>query len=118
MPEKARVFIAEDAPEFLGAFERKLSFAGHTVVATAKSLPEALDVIKTFEELNIQVAVLDGNLDPNDQSGYDGRALVAAIGRLAPNVKTIGMSGSVVEGVTIDLGKRNYSELGETVTNL
>ena len=118
MPENARVFIAEDKPQFLEAFGRKLSRAGHVVVLTATSLAEALDAIKQFERLKVQVAVIDGNLSPNDESGYDGRALVAAINRLPVSVKTVGMSNSKIEGVTVDLEKGNYPNLAETVTNL
>ena len=118
MPENARVFIAEDNPQFLEAFGRKLSRAGHIVVSTATSLTDGLDAIKQFEILKVQAAVLDGNLSPNDESGSDGRDLVEAIGRLAPNVKTVGMSASKIEGVTIDLGKKNYSDLAAVITSL
>lgn len=118
MPEKAKVFLAEDNLQFQEAFESLLNKAGHSVVLKATTLTEALEAIQQFEKLGVQIAVIDGNLDPNDTSGSDGQALVEAIGRLTPNVKTVGMSGLNIKGVTIDLGKRNYNKLGETVTNL
>ncbi|MDO8573572.1 MAG: hypothetical protein Q7R77_02370 [Candidatus Daviesbacteria bacterium] len=118
MPEKARVAIFEDNLMFLDAFKTRIIAAGHNVVSEATNLRTALEAVEQFEQLGVQVAIIDGNLDPNNTSGYDGRALVAAINRLAPIVKTVGMSNSSVEGVTIDLGKRNYPKLGETVTNL
>lgn len=118
MPENARVFIAEDNNQLIKVFERNLSRAGHVIVSTTTSLKDALDAIKRFEELNVQIAVLDANLSPDDESGNDGRSLVEAINRLSVDVKTIGMSSSKMEGVTIDLGKRNYSDLATVITNL
>lgn len=118
MPEKARIFIAEDDLRFQKYLDRELNNAGHSVVLKATTLDEAMKAIKEFEALKVQVAIVDGNLSANDTSGYDGQTLVKAIGRLAPNVKTVGMSSSTIEGVTIDLGKRNYSKICEVVTNL
>lgn len=118
MPEKARVFVAEDNPNYLNAFKGQLETAGHSVLLTATTLRDALGAVQQFEQLRIQVAIIDGNLDPNDTSGYDGQRIVDAIGRLAPNIKIVGMSSSSIKGVTVDLGKRNYHKLGETVTNL
>lgn len=118
MPEKARVFVAEDNPDWQKHIEEILNRAGHSVVARATTLGEGLKIIEQFGELQIQVATIDGNLGEDDTSGYDGRALVAAIDRLAPDVKTIGMSGLSVSGVTVDLGKGNIRQLGEAVTNL
>lgn len=118
MPERARVFVAEDDPQWQGIIERSLKRAGHSVVARATTLEQGLKAVEQFGELEVQVATIDGNLSKNNTSGYDGRALLEAINRLAPNVKTIGMSGSSVRGVTIDLGKRNIVKLGDTVTNL
>lgn len=118
MPERARVFVAEDNLQYQGFIEKFLSRAGHTVVLKATTLDEALDAIKQFEDLGVQVATIDGNLSPDDESGYDGHALVEAIGRHAPNVKTVGMSGLEIKGVTIDLGKKGIDKLGEVVTNL
>lgn len=118
MPERARVFVAEDDEQWQIMIEDILNEAGHSVVLKATTLDEALKAAEQFEELKVQVATIDGNLSPDDVSCYDGRALVAAISRFAPDVKTIGMSGLSVRGVTIDLGKRNAIKLGEVVTNL
>ena len=118
MPERARVFVAEDNKDWQENIRRILESAGHSVVLKAETFDDAVKAIEQFEELGVQVATIDGNLDPNDTSGYDGRALVEAIGRHSPNVKTVGMSGLEMQGVTIDLGKRGIAKLGEVVTNL
>ena len=118
MPERARVFVAEDDKRYQELIESFLTRAGHSIVLKAETFDDAIKAVEQFSELDVQVATIDGNLDPNDTSGYDGRALVEAISRLAPNVKTVGMSGSDIKGVTVDLGKRNIVGLGEVVTNL
>ena len=118
MPEKARVFVAEDNKDWQEYIEKILNRAGHSVVARATTVEEGLKIIEQFGELQVQVATIDGNLSEDDISGYDGRALVEAIGRHAPNVKTVGMSGLAMNGVTIDLGKGSIAKLGEVVTNL
>lgn len=118
MPEKARIFVAEDNPEWQEMIASTLEKAGHTVVLKATTLREALDAVQQFEQLEIQVATIDGNLSPDDTSGYDGRTLVEAINSQAPHVLTIGMSGLNVRGVTFDLGKGKFQQLGEIITSL
>lgn len=118
MPEKARVFYAEDDPFFQEAIKQRLDEAGHEVVLQAQTLAEALNSIEQFKDLGIQVAIIDGNLSADDSSGYDGHLLATRIKELTPQVKTIGMSGSTIIGVDIDLGKRKYSKLAEIITNL
>ena len=118
MPERAKVFVAEDNLQYQGFIEKFLGRAGHTVVLKATTLDEAIEAIAQFETLGVQVATIDGNLSPNDDSGYDGHALVEAISRHAPHVKTVGMSGLDIKGVTVDLGKRRIDKIGEVVTKL
>lgn len=118
MPERARVFVAEDDETILPLINRLLSRHGHTVVLQAQTLAEALRCIEQFEALDVQVAVIDGNLSPNDTSGADGYQLVTRIKELTPNVITIGMSNSPVDGVHVDLGKKRAIELGRIITNL
>jgi CheY-like chemotaxis protein len=117
-PEKARVFVAEDHQSQREIITEYLEDAEHTVVAHAENLPQAVDLIKRFRELNIQVAVLDSNLRQRDLDGSDGRTMLALIRELAPHVKTVGMSNDPFPGVDYDLGKSNKSQLGEVVNKL
>lgn len=48
MQEKARVFIAEDNPDFLDTLRMVLEEAGHTVTLTASTIEDALSAINNF----------------------------------------------------------------------
>ncbi len=111
MPEKARVFVAEDDKDYQWLIEHNLIEAGHSVVLRAETFNDAVRAIGQFGELGVQVATIDGNFTPNDTSGFDGLLLVEAISRLAPQVKTVGLSGSGIQGVTVDLGKEQLDIL-------
>lgn len=117
-PEKAKVFVVEDDKFWQMAIKGVLEDAGHSVVASATTLDEALVMVEQLKEMGVDVAVLDGNLDPDEYQGFDGQTVLRAIQEKAPEVKTIGMSGNSVKGTDIDLGKGNAVELGEVVSNL
>ena len=118
MPEKARVFAAEDDPDSLDNIKMALEAKGHTLALTATTLEGALEIIQAFPQEEIQIAALDGNLKKGVKSGSDGRQMIAAIRNISPSVRIIGMSGESMEGVDIDLGKDRIYELGEVVTKL
>lgn len=118
MPEKARVFVAEDNLDYLDSLKWVIENAGHTVTLTATSLEDALKAIRTFPQSGIQVASIDGNLGTGVKSGSDGRQMVDAIRNAAPEVKIVGMSGQIITGVDVDLGKDRTEELGKVITKL
>ncbi len=117
-PEKAKVFVAEDDETWQKFIKIYLEEAGHSVVATARTIEEAMEIIEKLEEMGIDVAVLDGNLNEDEYKGFDGMAMLRKIRDTAKNVKTVGMSGNSVPGTDVDLGKRKVSEIGKVVTNL
>jgi len=117
-PEKAKVFIAEDDEDYQKYARKILEGAGHTVVATATTLPEALKIVAKLEELGINVAAIDGNLRPNSVGGYDGQTILKAIKEQAPNVKTVGISSLKIPGADANAGKLHMDKLGEIVRNL
>lgn len=117
-PEKAKVFIAEDDKHYQSFFKKLLEKAGHTIVASATNLPEALGLVERLGELNVDVAVIDGNLNEYDSDGHDGQSVLRAIREHAPRVKTVGMSGNSVRGTDVDLGKANLVDIGEVVKKL
>ena len=118
MPERAKVFVAEDDPDFLDTLQFELEDAGHTITLTATSLESALSAVGNFQELGIQVAIIDGNLKQDVYSGVDGRQIVSAIRSVVLGVKIIGMSANSIPGVDVDLGKARVQEVGKVVTEL
>ncbi len=117
-PERAKVFVAEDADLWQRMIKRILANDGHQIVSSATNLKDALAAIDRFAELGVQVAIIDGNLDEDESTGCDGQAVLAAIHRVVPQVKTIGFSRDRVCGVDVDLGKEKSIDLGKTVTKI
>lgn len=119
MPEKARVFVAEDEKDWQQRIERFVTRGGHEVVLTAQTFAQALKALDRFEELQVQVATLDGNLTRMDTSGADGRELSLAIRSRFPDVKIVGLSGVKFRGeADAELNKADSFKLGEVITNL
>jgi len=118
-PEYARVFIAEDVERWQEIVRRELEQAGHSVVLTASTLPEAIEMVKELRDKGVQIAVIDGNMDPRIiGSGRDGEILLAAIRSAAPEVKIVGMSSHFINGVDINVFKGNERFLGKVVKDL
>lgn len=93
-PENARVFLVED--DKIGVVNTRWFLTengGHTIVAEASSLEEALNLIPHLEEKGVNVAVVDGNLSLNDSSGRDGATVAEEIRKRAPNIKIVAYSG-------------------------
>lgn len=88
------------------------------MVLQATTFRDALAGTDLLEKLQIDVAVLDGNLTPGEDSGDEGRALLSAIRERAPGVKIVGMSAVGMRGTDVDLGKNKVEEIGGVVTNL
>ncbi len=115
---KVNVFVVEDEQAWQDAIRELLEAGGHSVVATARSLREALEVVDRLKSLGVGVATIDGNLTRMRRDGNDGRTVLKAIREKAPDVKTIGMSGSSVLGTDFDLGKMKATELCLIVRSL
>ncbi len=117
-PEKARVFVVEDDIRSQILLKYLLVAAGHSIVLTAETRQQALEAVTQLKELGVQVAIIDGNLNPYDGDGADGQAVLAAIRVQAPEVKTVGMARFSVRGVDVDVGKINLAQIGEVVRKL
>ena len=120
MPREAKVFVAEDDPDWQEVIEEILKGDGHIVVARATTRIQALEIAKQLSSLGANVATVDGNLNPNDSDGYDGRAVVSAIREHAPEVTIVGFSGnrSGVPGADIQGWKGEAINLANIVRNL
>ncbi len=118
MVEKANVFIIEDERDWRSTIRGLLEDEGHLVVGEATSKQAALSAVSKFEELGVQIATLDANLDPADTSGKDGQEILAAIRAGAPKVKTICIAFKPFPGADKDLKKSNMDNFAEVVKGL
>ena len=89
-PEKAKVFFVEDDADSRDVSAEFLQMAGHTVVETASSLPEALTKIPKLGKKGVNVAIVDGNLSEGDSSVRDGETVAGQIKAQHPNIIVIG----------------------------
>lgn len=89
---EARIFIAEDNKDHLALTEIALrQDPRNTVFERAATLEQALTSIRSFAERGINVALLDANLYPGDNSGQDGVLMLREIRKAFPNVKVVGL---------------------------
>ncbi len=115
MPEKARVFVNEDRPDWQRTIGSELEKAGHIVVGKATSFDQAYDAVETYGRLKVQAATVDGSLTEKN----DGDRLAARIRERAPGVKIVSLSGgSPVEGADVDVGKLDIQKLAKVITRL
>lgn len=118
MPEKAKVAIFEDHLSTIERMKKYIESSGHSVIAVASTLEEALLLIRSLREKGVQVATIDGNLN-SKSSGNDGDKILRAIKESAPEIKTIGFSTlGGIRGVDIDMMKPDWHLLGEAITKL
>lgn len=117
-PERAKVFVVEDDKEWQEIIKDKLEKEGHQVVLSATNLKDALAATNKLTELGVQVATIDGNLTERDCSGKDGQSVLAAISKVASQVKTIGLAVYRVANVDLYLEKDDIDNLGRAVTNI
>ena len=78
-PEKAKIFLVEDNEFDICDTRWFLKEGGHQIVIEAKSLEEALNLIPSLKEKEINVAIVDGNLSSGERSGSDGARIAEEI---------------------------------------
>jgi len=111
--DSPKVVIIEDSKSWQEMTRRLLEDMGVSVVAIVDNMLQATEeIIPQLEALGVQFVLLDGNLDPNESSGAEGRALAAQIREQAPSVKIVGFSGNTQDYIDIPLGKSKFSEEG------
>jgi len=112
--KKEKVFLIEDDKTLVGVERRFIQAEGHEVVLIASSCQEALDKISQAKDLDVNVAVIDGNLGtgPND-----GPQVAQALKEAIAGIKIISFSGDIVDWGDFNPRKpREIVSLGETVT--
>lgn len=124
MPPEARVFIAEDSLVYQSKYTAILASAGHEVVLVASTMEEVDQAIPKLGELEVQVALVDGNLTPEASDGSEGCRIARQIKQVYPDIGIVGVSLSSygVDGADINVNKLtlhvNPFRLSEVVTKL
>lgn len=117
-PENARVFLIEDSDRIRETIKLRLGLEGHHVVLEAGSVEQAKDEISKAKEIGVQVAVVDGNLSPNDISGKDGTLVAKTIRTELPGVKIVSLSGLPQTYGDVHLHKDDMRRLGRVINDL
>lgn len=105
-PESARIFWVEDDDDYRRTRTEFLEREGHIVVEVASSFDEAVEKIPSLQEKGINVAIVDGNLDPGENSGREGETIAKKIKSEHPSITVIGNSfEKPIGGVDINCPK-------------
>ena len=91
--EGARVGLFEDSKQWAELVTEIVGDEGHTVTVKAATIEEARSVIDGLEEGSLDVAIVDGNLNPNTSSGADGVEVTRLLREKVGAVTVIGFSG-------------------------
>lgn len=118
--EGARVGIFEDNENWQEIVPGMVTRRGHEVVLQAQTLEDAEAAIERLPANGLDVAVVDGNLDPNVSSGEDGARITRLLHEKFEGITVIGRSGSKeVEGADHQLGKGgDLSNLPQIIAEL
>lgn len=121
-PENARVVFFEDDKIWNDLVDKALVKSGHQIVFRTPNLEEALESINRFDELGVDVAIVDGNLESDEcleNNGEHGRIIAEQISEKKPKTRIIGFSNIRFRGkCNVDLGKEKAYQLGEVITKL
>lgn len=94
-PEKARVLVVDDNENARKMVKEQLESAGHSVAAESESLPATLLMLDYLS--NIDGALLDGNLSPYSEGGYDGAQIAEQFREKFPGKFVYSISSSKQE---------------------
>lgn len=119
MPKEAKIFYIEDDNDSREAVTEFLEAAGHSVLEVAVDLPDALEKIPHLRKLGTNVAIVDGNLTENDESGMDGKRVAKEIKIQHPDITVVGHAlRKPIQAADINCPKiEGASKLAEVVTN-
>ena len=107
-----RVAVFEDDDFFSELLVRLLKRAGYEVVLTCASMEEARNALRHTDDgslpnaVEIDVAIVDGNLTPDQYNGSDGAEVCRLLNLLLPVPYIIGNSaGRLVYGADVQANK-------------
>lgn len=117
MPEKAKIFVAEDEQTIRRLLRTMLTQRGHRVVLEAGSLAEALENIKKAKEMGVSVAVIDGSLTGQNSPG-DGPKIAEALRKEVPGIKIVSFSGEPVSWGDYNVYKPDIATLPAVIKSI
>jgi CheY-like chemotaxis protein len=94
----ARLFIAEDNITTQFLLKNLFEESGHAVISIAYNLRSALEEVRKLQVNGINLAIVDGNLDPGSNLNADGREIADAITKTGLRIPVVAFSGSVTAG--------------------
>ncbi len=114
--ENANIVVFEDDTFLREAFGPLATAEGHSVIAEAGNLADALSVVDRIisNEILADVIVLDGNLGFTDKSGNDAREIIKALKPAADRIKIVGFSSLSMA----EYGLNVHAESGKSVTKV
>lgn len=122
--EHARIALFEDQDAIRQMVIAVLGNTTHEVVAEAKTVNEALDVVQQVEngDIKIDVVMLDGNLDGGRTDCTDALKIATDIKKRGIPAVIIGFSTYQLQGMGIpvdfDLTKLNAVDIGQIINEL
>lgn len=122
-PKEAKVGVFEDNFYVRECLRLVLPLERHRIVFEAATKKDAVEAIESgkLSRLGAQVVLVDGSYeDSKFQDGRDGEAIIGAIKKFAPEIKTVGISAfGDLSGADVNLGKSfDIEELNDNITKL
>lgn len=104
--EQARIAVFEDSLELQDNLAMILGLEKHQVVAQARTICEAEDIICELPIDSLDIAIVDGNLSPGASGCAEGVHITRLLHEKFSLVTVIGYSGERdIEGADIQFGK-------------
>ncbi len=104
--ENKSLVLFEDNETSIKLAQMVANEIGWAIIAVARTVDEAQRLIPQLQEMDIEYALVDGNLSAGEYEGYEGLAITRAIHEQAKKVKVIGFSSvSPQEEVDIQMSK-------------
>lgn len=110
--ENARIAVFEDSHHIRGFLKLAAEMSSHSIVAEAAELQTAVEVIDQNE---FDVAIVDGNLNPDKIDCTDGKTIITALKSKRPEAAIIWFSSIPAQAVNAecdaDVGKDVFHAL-------
>ncbi len=104
--KRAKVGIFEDDVDWRELLTEIVEDSGHSVAVAVRDMDEARAAIDDLEEGSLDVAIVDGNLNPNESTGADGAEITRLLHKKLGAITVIGFSGiNQIAGVDHSLSK-------------
>lgn len=113
-----KLFLVEDAPEFMNLLKIMLGEEGHKVLFTAATRQQALDMVEAVKKADVKVAILDGGLGTSSYSGEDGFLVAQALRKEMPGIRVISFSLDNMTWGDKNVKKPEFTDLVKAIEEL